>query len=50
MRELERSVFLLRSRKANLPDESYQKEMEVLLIDLARITRKLNNMTASAGD
>jgi len=50
MRELERSVFLLRSRKANLPVESYQKEMEVLLIDLARITRKLNNMTASAGD
>lgn len=50
MRELERSVFLLRSRKVELPAESYQKEMEVLLIDLARITRKLNNMTGSAGD
>ncbi|NNK12814.1 MAG: hypothetical protein HKP52_01095 [Desulfofustis sp.] len=49
-RELERSVFLLRSRKAELPAESYQKEMEVLLIDLARITRKFNNMTSSAGD
>ena len=50
MRELERSVFLLRSRKAELPAESYQQEMEVLLIDLARISRKLNNMTGSAGD
>jgi hypothetical protein len=49
MRELERSVFLLRNRKAELPQESYQKEMEVLLIDLARISRKLNNMSTATG-
>ncbi len=41
MRELERSVFLLRNRKAELPQESYQKEMEGLLIELARISRNL---------
>ncbi|MBT8362018.1 MAG: hypothetical protein KJO32_13795 [Deltaproteobacteria bacterium] len=50
MRELERSVFLLRNRKAELPQESYQKEMEVLLIDLARISRKLNNMITAPGE
>lgn len=48
-RELERSVFLLRNRKAELPQESYQKEMEVLLIELARISRKLRNMTPAQG-
>ena len=50
MRELERSVFLLRNRKAELPQESYQKEMEALLIELARISRKLRNMTTAPGD
>jgi hypothetical protein len=50
VRELERSVFLLRSRKAELPPELYQKEMEVLLLDLARISRKLNNLVASSGE
>ena len=50
MRELERSVFLLRNRKAELPAELYQKEMEVLLIDLARMSRKLNKMTTAPGD
>lgn len=49
MRELERSVFLLRSRKAELPADAYQQEMEVLLIDLARISRKLKNTAGSAG-
>ena len=49
-RELERSVFLLRNRKAELPQESYQKEMEVLLIDLARTSRKIKSITASPGD
>jgi len=49
-RELERSVFLLRNRKAELPQESYQKEMEVLLIELARISRKLRNMTQAPED
>jgi hypothetical protein len=50
MREQERSVFLLRNRKAELPTELYQQEMEVLLIDLARISRKLNDVTGSAGE
>jgi hypothetical protein len=49
-RELERSVFLLRNRKVELPQESYQKEMEALLIELARISRKLRNMTTAPGD
>jgi hypothetical protein len=50
LRELERSVFLLRNRKAELPQESYQKEMEVLLIDLARTSRKIKSITAAPGD
>jgi len=50
VRELERSVFLLRNRKAELPGESYQKEMEVLLIELARTSRKLKNMTVTPDD
>lgn len=49
-RDLERSVFLLRNRKAELSQEFYQKEMEVLLIELARISRKLRNMTPAPGD
>ena len=50
IRELERSVFLLRSRKSELPTELYQREMEVLLIDLARISRKRNNMETAPND
>lgn len=50
MRELERSVFLLRNRKAELPTELYQREMEVLLIDLARTSRKLNYLVTSPGE
>jgi len=49
-RGLERSVFLLRNRKAELPRESYQKEMELLLIELARISSKLRKMNPAAGD
>jgi hypothetical protein len=49
IRELERSVFLLRNRKAEVPAELYQQEMEALLINLARTSRKLNDMTGSAG-
>ncbi len=50
VRELERSVFLLRNRKAELPTELYQREMEELLIDLARTSRKLNDLVRSPGD
>ena len=48
IREMERAVFLLRNRKAELPTELYQQEMEVLLIDLARTSRKLNEINGSA--
>lgn len=40
--ELERSVFLLRNQKAELPADAYQQQMETLLIELARTTKKLN--------
>ena len=50
VRELERSVFLLRNRKAELPQESYQKEMEVMLIELARTSRKLRDMAIAPRD
>ncbi|MEJ2638754.1 MAG: hypothetical protein P8010_04185 [Desulfosarcinaceae bacterium] len=43
-RELERSVFLLRHRKADLPEEPYRQEMEKLLIELARASRQLRQM------
>jgi hypothetical protein len=44
-RELERSVFLLRHRKAELPEKAYQQEMEKLLVELARTSRQLRQMT-----
>ena len=50
MRELERAVFLWRNRKAELPQEEYQQEMEGLLIELARVSKELRNMTAAPGD
>ena len=50
MRELERAVFLWRNRKAELPQELYQQEMEGLLIELARVSKNLRNMTTAPGD
>jgi hypothetical protein len=44
IRELERSVFLLRSRKAELPKAAYQEQMETLLIEIARTSRKLRRV------
>jgi hypothetical protein len=44
IRDLERSVFLLRHRKADLPEKAYQQEMEKLLIELARTSRRLRKM------
>jgi hypothetical protein len=44
LRELERSVFLLRNRKAELPQAAYQEQMESLLIDIARTSRKLRRI------
>ena len=50
IRMLERSVTLLRNRKEELGQESYQKEMEALLIELARTSRKLRQMRTESGD
>jgi hypothetical protein len=50
IRGLERSVFLLRNRKTELPPEIYQKEIEELLIELARTSRKLRDMSTAPRD
>ncbi len=42
MQELERSVFILRGRKADFLEADYWQQMEVLLIDLARATGQFN--------
>jgi len=44
IRELERSVFLLRNRKAELPQAAYQEQMETFLIEIARTSRKLRRI------
>lgn len=46
VRELERSVVLLRNHKGKLPPESYRKKMDTLLIELARTSRKLRDMNS----
>jgi hypothetical protein len=45
IRALERSVLLLRHRRAALPETAYHQEMEKLLIDLARTSRQLRQIT-----
>ena len=45
--ELERAVFLLRNRKGEIAAADYKKQMETLLIDLARTSRDLRNLTNS---
>ena len=44
---LEQYVLLLRSRKAAIPETDYWQQMEPLLIDLARITRRLKSHRAA---
>lgn len=44
MQELERAVFLLRNRKEELPLAAYKRQMETLLINLARTNRKLKTL------
>ena len=41
LQELERSVFLLRNRKRELPSKDYRQQMETLLINLAKTNRDL---------
>lgn len=45
MQELERSVFILRGRKAEYLEADYWQEMETLLVDLARATAQFNEQT-----
>ncbi len=44
MQELERSVFILRSRKADYLEADYWQEMEELLVELARTTGQFNDL------
>jgi hypothetical protein len=44
---LERSVLMLRSRKAAIPEKDYWQQMEPLLIGLARTTRRLKSHRAA---
>jgi len=43
---LERSVILLRNRKAEMSQEDYRDQLETLLIDLARSSRQLDALQA----
>ncbi|MEX0964139.1 MAG: hypothetical protein WDZ52_08905 [Pseudohongiellaceae bacterium] len=47
MQELERSVFILRGRKAEFLAADYWQQMEVLLVDLARATGQFNDYVNS---
>ena len=42
--ELERAVFLLRNRKGEIPAVDYKKQMETLLIELAKTSRDLRKI------
>ncbi len=44
VQELERSVFILRGRKADYLEDDYWAQMEELLIDLARTTGQYNEL------
>ena len=43
MQELERSVFILRGRKADYLEDDYWAQMEELLVELARTTGQYND-------
>lgn len=47
--DLERSVILLRNRKSDMAEKDYWQQMEPLLIDLARISRRLRSLQADFG-
>jgi len=46
VRALERSVILLRNHKAEMSEMNYRQQLETLLIDLARSTRRLKSFRA----
>jgi hypothetical protein len=45
--ELERAVFLLRNRKVEMAAVAYRKQLETLLIDLAKTSRDLKKLQNS---
>lgn len=49
MQNLERSVFILRGRKAEFLQADYWQQMEVLLVDLARATQQFNEQAYGVG-
>ena len=46
VRALERSIILLRHQKTEMSDRDYWQQMEPLLIDLARSSRRMRNLRA----
>ena len=46
VRALERSIILLRHQKTEMADRDYWQQMETLLIDLARSSRRMRNLRA----
>jgi hypothetical protein len=46
MHGIERSILLLRNRKADMRQEEYKRQMESLLIELARTNRKVKALKA----
>ena len=44
VRALERSIILLRHQKTEMSDRDYWQQMETLLIDLARSSRRMRNL------
>ena len=44
VRALERSIILLRHQKTEMADRDYWQQMETLLIDLARSSRRIRNL------
>ena len=42
MQEIERSVFILRGRKAEFLEADYWQQLQELLVDLARTTGQFN--------
>ena len=49
MQSLERSVFILRGRKAEFLEEDYWQRMEELLVELARGTEQFNEAVNADG-
>ncbi len=47
VRTLERSVILLRRQKSEMSDQDYQQQLETLLIDLARSSRRMRFLRAN---